>query len=426
MAPLNALGPFRPGFGGQPPYLAGRETEQRLLRRYLGAVSSGAAPGTAVVLHGPRGNGKTVLLGWLEAEADQRVKVSQVTPSKLPDRTGLAEELLSDSWWAHVKPSQVSVAGTGMTWRPGSARPPSVEAVLATRARRKPLLLLLDEAHTLDPELGGELLDASQQVARRLPFLLVLAGTPNLPSNLARMSASFWNRARQVRVGRPSEEASAEGLRRPLEAENISVPEDLLAFPVRESQGYPFFVQLLGDAVWQDIRFLSGGRRVTRAVLDAALPAFEETKNDLYRERYRELEALDLLRVGRSVANAFGARRLLGDLDLREAIAKGLGTRESGRILAARKSLLRSRLCVGTGPGPGVGAGDPEPHGLHPEVRARGLSARRPGVRGALPEAGARYRSDHRWTANPRDIQDASPPWISAPAASGSPVRFLQ
>ena len=41
-------------------------------------------------------------------------------------------------------------------------------------------MLLLDEAHTVGEEIGSALLNASQQVGRELPFLLVLAGTPEL------------------------------------------------------------------------------------------------------------------------------------------------------------------------------------------------------------------------------------------------------
>ena len=340
MGPATDLGPFRPGFGGQPPYLAGREAEQRLLRRYLSAITGAMAPGTAVVLYGPRGNGKTVLLGWLAAEAGERVDVVQITPSKVRDRRGFAGELLPDSWWTRHAPSQVPVAGTGVSWRPGKDRPPSVETVLTTRVRKRPLLLLLDEAHTLDPVLGGELLNAAQQVGSRLPFLLVLAGTPNLPSHLASMSPSFWNRARQVRVGRLSEKAAAEGVRRPLADEDITGPSELLAAVASESEGYPFFVQLLGDAVWQQTSRPADGRRgVTSAVWDAARLEFTEAKHEYCRQPYRELEAQELLPVAASVAQAFEGNPLLGDPELNDAIGNGLGTTDSARILAARESL---------------------------------------------------------------------------------------
>ena len=44
----------------------------------------------------------------------------------------------------------------------------------------------------LDVDVGRDLLNLSQEVRSRAPFLLVLAGTPNLPAHLNRMDASFW------------------------------------------------------------------------------------------------------------------------------------------------------------------------------------------------------------------------------------------
>ena len=120
------------------------------------------------------------------------------------------------------------------------------------RAGRAPLVLLLDEAHTLDPDTGRALLNASQRVGRTLPFLLVLAGTPNVRSHLNRMGVSFWNRAELVRVGRLSREAAADALRHPFEDAEISVAPDALEAMVSESQCSPFFVQLLGSAVAPD------------------------------------------------------------------------------------------------------------------------------------------------------------------------------
>ena len=142
---------------------------------FCSRVGPGCRAQQSCSLYGPRGNGKTVLLRWLAAEAGERVDV--FTPSKVRDLRGFTEELLPDSWWTRHAPSQVPVAGTGVSWRPGTDRPPSVEIVLTTRVRKRPLPLLLDEAHTLDPVLGRELLNAAQQVGRHLPFLLVLAFT---------------------------------------------------------------------------------------------------------------------------------------------------------------------------------------------------------------------------------------------------------
>ncbi len=347
MPPLSWHGPFRPGTGGIPPYLAGREREQQLLRGVLADLAVGVPTGSEIILYGPRGNGKTVLLAWLEREVANHVgvEVARHTPSDLKSPEQLAEALLPDAWWERRTPSEL--AAFGMTWRPGRERPPGAAEVLEMRAGRAPLVLLLDEAHTLDPDTGRALLNASQRVGRDLPFLLVLAGTPNLRSHLNRMGVSFWNRAELVRIERLADEAAADALRRPFEDAGISVAPDALEAMVSESQCYPFFVQLLGSAVW---RQTDAERRVTLDVLDRARPDFEEKKGEYYLHRFDELDRLDLLGAGRAVAETFRTRRVIGDPVLKQAIGAGLAedasrdaVRQAAEVLSDLGFIWRAR-----------------------------------------------------------------------------------
>ena len=316
------LGPFRPGPGGMPPYLAGRETEQSLLRSLLAHLAAGEPPPSEVVLYGPRGNGKTVLLGWLRQEAASWQSIETVTllPSGIPNPDRLRELLSSRPWQDRLTPQQRAVAG--LLVRPGF-QPPPLEEVLAARARKNPLLVVMDEAHTLDLEVGRELLQSSQEVGRRPPFLLVLAGTPNLRGHLGAMGASFWSRARRLRIGRLDEAATAEAFRRPFAEARLPLRKEALQRLVHESQGYPFFIQLLGEAAWA--RAAAGAGAVSLAAVEAALSEFEETKGEYYLERLDELRKGQILPVGRAVAEAFEGRSVLGDRELARAVADGLG-----------------------------------------------------------------------------------------------------
>ena len=60
---------FTPGDGATPPAFTGREREEAVLTRCLGELFGGRAPPHNVVLTGPRGTGKTVLLNWSSAPA---------------------------------------------------------------------------------------------------------------------------------------------------------------------------------------------------------------------------------------------------------------------------------------------------------------------------------------------------------------------
>lgn len=246
MRTRSRQGPFRPGAGGLPPYLAGRASEQALCRDLLGDLRDGLAPPRDLVLHGPRGNGKTALLVWLRQEAASYagVEVLSLTPAGIPTEARLVERLTPSSWWRRLAPGQVSVRG--ITWRTGRDGLPPLDEALRARARKGPLLLLIDEAHTLDLHVGRALLNAGQQIGRALPFLLVLAGTPILRARLNAMNATFWNRAERRPVGRLDGPATAAAVRNPLRSEGIDVDEDALAHVVRDSHGYPYFVQLWG------------------------------------------------------------------------------------------------------------------------------------------------------------------------------------
>ena len=325
----NELDLFKPGPGGLPPYLAGREHEQRTCRAFLDhLLRQGASPSRDLILCGPCGNGKTTLLSWLHqaARACERVDVIHLTPAAVPTEERLVRRLLSPTWWRRLLPGEVSIPG--VRWRAGqSPDAPSLDEVLAARTGKKPLLLLLDEAHTLDAAVGHALLNASRIVGRKQPFLLALAGTPHLESRLGGMDVSFWSRSELLPIGRLDAAATADALRLPLAGENVAIDDDALAQLVAASQGYPYFVQLSGEALWRRVVAggSSGGRRTTRADVEAVRADFEEKKGRYYLQRYNELHDQGLLPAARAVAEAFENRDRLDGQQLEAAVRRGLG-----------------------------------------------------------------------------------------------------
>lgn len=369
MSPASPQRPFRPGFGGAPPYLAGREDEQQLLREQLAELAGGDPPGTALFLYGPRGNGKTTLLGWLERETGesfQNLDALFLTPSRVPTLAKLAEHIAPRTWLASIRPSEVKIPVLVATvaWGLEGGPLPPLEELLEARVRIRPLLLILDEAHTLTPEVGHAVLNAAQVVARRLPFLLVLAGTPDLPARLRDMNASFWGRGVQIRVGRLKDAAAADAIRVPLGQRGVSVTHEVLEPVVRDCHGYPYFTQVWGDAIWREIcRGASAGPRpeVTAADRDRARERFEQTRDTYYQLRYREIADERLLAAARSVADAFvavrdadgGRESALSYEQLDAAVERGLGAEaEPGQALAARRRLGDLGFIWGTARGP--------------------------------------------------------------------------
>ena len=329
MTLLDDSGPFRPGPGGRPPFLAGREEEQSLFESRLAVLDRGKPPASEVILYGPRGNGKTALLAWIEevAAPSYAVDVIRLTPTEIRTGLKLAECLLPKIWWDAIVPDTIALRG--LTWRPGEkdVPVPAARAVLAARASKRALILLLDEAHRLEPRVGEELLNAAQAVGRTAPFLLVLAGTPNLRAHLGTMGASFWNRSRKLRIGRLDESASADAIRKPLESEDTSISEEALAHIVRESHGYPFFLQLWGAAVWNRVPADPSvpRSRITTADTEDCQSVFESEESDYFLDRFNELDEIDLLRPARTVAEVFEKQERVSDFELDAAIRRGLG-----------------------------------------------------------------------------------------------------
>ena len=338
----NELDLFKPGPGGRPPYLAGREHEQQICRAFLDQLRQGAAPPRDLILYGPRGNGKTTLLSWLHeaARAHDAVDVVHLTPAAVPTEEKLVRRLLSPPWWRRLLPGEVSISG--VRWRAGqSTDAPSLDEVLAARTGKKPLLLLLDEAHTLDVGVGHALLNASQIMGRKQPFLLALAGTPHLESRLSGMDVSFWSRSELLPIGRLDAAAAADALRLPLAGENVAVDDDALAQLVAANQGYPYFVQLLGEALWR--RVVAGGSvggRITRTDVEAVRVDFDQKKGRYYLQRYNELQDQGLLSAARAVAEAFENRDRLDGAQLEAAVRRGLGEAGNGQRTAATAKTL--------------------------------------------------------------------------------------
>ena len=186
---------FVPGSGLTPRHLAGRETERMALSEALADLLAGLAPTREIVLVGPRGNGKTTLLGWLSEKAkggekgEEAVEVAWLTPKRLETKEALYRRLIySDETEAATARTTAKTgrAGAGGPVQVGGefsssrtereeALPEFLPGALRRRRSSRALLVIVDEAHTMDPQIAGLLLNTSQEVrVAGLPFLLAL------------------------------------------------------------------------------------------------------------------------------------------------------------------------------------------------------------------------------------------------------------
>ncbi len=316
-----SLNPFVPGRGSLPPHIGGRDKEQQALGRMLAYLEAGRSAPRDIVLIGPRGNGKTVLLGWFEQtiHAQASVDVVWLTPSTIDNMDALGTALAPPRRFRDLLPKNLSLSfGLGkLGWELGG-RVHSLAQLLAARCRSRPLVLLLDEAHTLEKAIGQPLLNISQLVSREAPFLLVLAGTPGLWEHLNTFDASFWDRCESIGVDRLSAGASADVLVKPM-APEIAFEEGALRRVVGIGGGYPFFLQLWGEVLWNRVREV-GASVIDAGVVAGALPVFESRRRAFYQIRCAELNRRGAMPAAQALAAAFGDRETLSEGACRRAV----------------------------------------------------------------------------------------------------------
>ena len=339
---------FKPGNGAHPPYLAGRDAELQALEPLEAALAARHPAYADVVLHGPRGNGKTVLLNVLgDRLRNAGTNVVRTTPKgSAASRKALAKALAPEGGWrgamrrlsenaGGVVPNRVSVFGVRLDLNQSAGV--TLEQTLACRCADGPLALLVDEAHTLSPKLGGELLDASQNIRNSgAPFLLVLAGTPGIQYALQATGASHWERSKKVRVGRLDAGEDRAALMRPIADLDGCADPDALTLLVEAANRYPYFLQEVGSAIVAALN-ARDTTRIEERVAEDALHSFSAVRSAFYDTRVDELDDAGLLTCAAAVARVFGDQDWVGRTVVASALADSLGEKAARR---ARRGLV--------------------------------------------------------------------------------------
>ena len=316
---------FAPRAGMTPPVLAGREREKTVIIEALEDLGKGYNPTANIALIGPRGNGKTALLRWVEEYVDHdgsKIICIILNPGCFKSYSNLAGHLADRGRFttlvSNVYSASVNLLGTGISLSRQETAEKLLRPVLEKRCSNSGLVILVDEAHTLDryPDIARVFFnDAQALVGKGRPLLLILAGTPDTSSCLNGIEATFWNRLDKIGIGLLDMAASQEALRTPLEGMGYRIEAHTLDQAANAAQCYPYFIQIVGRELHRSAEAepdkLLRGKVIGDAIFEQALKAFRSARNTYYADRYNELRASGILASAKAVAELFVAQKTM-------------------------------------------------------------------------------------------------------------------
>ena len=267
-------------------------------------------------LYGPRGTGKTALLRRLKAQCEAAGfdAINMELPKLLASEESMANCLFPPSILDKVQGAALYLGTFGIQASLRKGMVGDLTSLLISRCRARPLALLLDEAHLVASEpdpLPFSFLSICRYVLADAPFLLALAGMPGLRFVLKRTSTGFMERADYHEIGLLEQAGAEEAIRVPLEEDGIAIADNALRAAAKDSQGYPYFLQSWGAALWARA-MEQGNPALTKRDVQAVAAAVQEERQAVYHDRYWEIgENLDVRVVAQAAASAFAEREAI-------------------------------------------------------------------------------------------------------------------
>jgi len=283
MDPIN--NPFTPGAGAPPPELSGRDETRERIRIAIERSRIGR-PAKSLLMVGLRGVGKTVLLDRVTKDAaaagirtlrieapekrslpallapELRLALLQLSrDKKIKDLAGRALRALAGFARAlKVKYQDIEI-GFDLDPEPGLADNGDLEHDLqallevageAARSGGTALVMFLDELHYVEEEELAALIIALHRCAQQqLPVVLVGAGLPQLRGRMGKAKSYAERLFDFPEIGPLGGEEARAAIRKPLEAQGVSIDDDALDLIVETTGGYPYFLQEWGKHSWE-------------------------------------------------------------------------------------------------------------------------------------------------------------------------------
>lgn len=313
-----ALNPFSPGSGRRPPALVGRDDQLDAIDVIIERTTNGLGS-RGMLLTGLRGVGKTVLLNEMKSRAEAAdwfvvyMEARMGRAGQASARQSLARAIaiqarrlmpLAKTYDAIRRAlksitafnAKVGAGGIdlGVRIEPGRGDSGDIEVDLpeviedlarALNSVGKGFMLFIDELQELDEELLRAIIVTQHQAGQgdTWPFFLVGAGLPNL-HRLLPETVSYAERLLDPHtIGKLGEHDAAAALVGPLAQQHVTIEDAALAMLMHQADGYPYFLQEYGQAVWE----VSEGPGITEAdVITAISLGLDRLDTGFFRSRW--------------------------------------------------------------------------------------------------------------------------------------------
>ncbi|MDA7940831.1 MAG: ATP-binding protein [Nitrosopumilus sp.] len=280
---MTDANPFTPGAGRNPPYLAGRGSEQSAMGALLSDLDNGLAGN--ILIYGLRGVGKTVLLNEFATmcEADGFLPVVQYQYSEehndpekffeffkqsLDDairKYSKKEQILAKAHAVAAQMKPKKVGAYGMEYEPSydaDTNPILMNRIMAYISKKwgsitsdhSGVIFLFDEFHTMgkngDNATLANFIGAMNELQRTgQRCSVILSGLPTLPINVkkARSYSERMFRAMEISNIRPGK--AAEAITIPLKNTKWDFAPDLVDAVIKDTERYPYFIQYFSKQV---------------------------------------------------------------------------------------------------------------------------------------------------------------------------------
>jgi len=217
----------------------------------------------------------------------------------------------------------------------------ALKALFLEKSRNRPFILIVDEAHTLDPDMARVVLNASQDIrVDGCLFFLVLAGTPNLRTELCNANAAFWSRSESFPLGRLSNEDSCDALTIPLKRNQVTFSEEAESELLSRVHRYPYFIQVWGNCIANRL-YETGSLSVTMDTISEVEKTAMMKCSQMYLDRYGELREMDLRPLAVHVAQAFSKaeKEYIPEKEFEKLVGKAL---EDQGVPATNESIWKN------------------------------------------------------------------------------------